>query len=70
MRPLVYFTALVFVLGATSPETSAAAEAGYPRLRMVEIEDPQDSERPVGALRFLAAADGRIEGLRALARGA
>jgi hypothetical protein len=51
---------LVFVM--ILPTTPAADEAGYVRLRMVEIPDEQGFGQPVVALGFLAPTDWRIEG--------
>jgi hypothetical protein len=58
----VLLLAFVMIL----PTTPAADEAGYVRLRMVEIPDEQGFGQPVVALRLLAPTDWRIEGRRAL----
>ena len=62
MRSMVDLLILLLVFVSTLPTTLAADEAGYVRLRMVEIPDEQGFGQPVVALRFLAPTDWRIEG--------
>ena len=62
MRSMVDLLILLLVFVSILPTTLAADEAGYVRLRMVEIPDEQGFGQPVVALRFLAPTDWRIEG--------
>ena len=62
MRSMVDLLILLLVFETILPTTLAADEAGYVRLRMVEIPDEQGFGQPVVALRFLAPTDWRIEG--------